>query len=152
MKREAKVVRENGRLMAEVLREEACQSCRACRFGQVERVLVELPQGSEYREGETIELEVPDGTVSRGALLAYALPLAAMLAGLFLGARWGAEGVQALGALVGLALGLLAVRLFSRRMKAPAPMPCAKVFQKRRIKNERQLSNRLVRFGSWRYF
>ena len=95
MKREAKVVRENGRLMAEVLREEACQSCRACRFGQVERVLVELPQGSEYREGETIELEVPDGTVSRGALLAYALPLAAMLAGLFLGARWGAEGVQA---------------------------------------------------------
>ena len=40
MKREAKVVRENGRLMAEVLREEACQSCRACRFGQVERVLV----------------------------------------------------------------------------------------------------------------
>ena len=88
MKREAKVVRENGRLMAEVLREEACQSCRACRFGQVERVLVELPQGSEYREGETIELEVPDGTVSRGALLAYALPLAAMLAGLFLGARW----------------------------------------------------------------
>ena len=53
-----------------------------------------------------------------------------MLAGLFLGARWGAEGVQALGALVGLALGLLAVRLFSRRMKAPAPMPCAKVFKK----------------------
>ena len=74
MKREAKVVRESGRLMAEVLREEACQSCRACRFGQVERVLVELPQEGEYREGETIELEVPDGTVSRGALLAYALP------------------------------------------------------------------------------
>ena len=102
MKREAKVVRENGRLMAEVLREEACQSCRACRFGQVERVLVELQQGSEYREGETIELEVPDGTVSRGALLAYALPLAAMLAGLFLGARWGAAS-QAIYVLLGLA-------------------------------------------------
>ena len=56
MKREAKVVRENGRLMAEVLREEACQSCRACRFGQVERVLVELPPGGEYREGETIKI------------------------------------------------------------------------------------------------
>ena len=130
MKREAKVVRESGRLMAEVLREEACQSCRACRFGQVERVLVELPQEGEYREGETIELEVPDGTVSRGALLAYALPLAAMLAGLVLGARWGAEGVQALGALVGLALGLLVVRLFSRRMKAPAPVPCARISKK----------------------
>ena len=132
MKREAKVVRENGRLMAEVLREEACQSCRACRFGQVERVLVELPQGSEYREGETIELEVPDGTVSRGALLSLRAAVSRHARGAVSEAtRWGAEGVQALGALVGLALGRLSrSRLFSRRMKRPRPCP-AQSFQRR---------------------
>ena len=40
MVRDAIVVQENGKLMAEVVRTEACQTCRACAFGKKERVLV----------------------------------------------------------------------------------------------------------------
>ena len=41
MKREATVVEVNGRLMAEVVRTEACLQCHACQFGQTGRVLAE---------------------------------------------------------------------------------------------------------------
>lgn len=126
MTREAKVVREGGKLMAEVIRQEACQSCHACQFGQQERVLVELPEGKAFQEGETIVLELEDGLLSKAVLLAYVLPLALLLAGLFLGARLGGEGVQALCALAGLGLGLLAVRWISRRGKVRQPTPCKK--------------------------
>ena len=52
MKREATVVEVDGRLMAEVVRAEACQQCHACQFGQKERMLVELPEG-DYHAGDT---------------------------------------------------------------------------------------------------
>ena len=53
MKQTAKVVNENGRLMAEVLRPEACEACKACKYGRQARHLVKLPPG-DYREGDMV--------------------------------------------------------------------------------------------------
>lgn len=130
MTREAKVIRENGKLMAEIIREEACASCRACRFGQEERLLMELPDDKDYCEGETIRLEMPDGDFSRGIILAYALPLVCMLAGLFAFSGFAGEGVQAIGALAGLGVGLLIVRLVSNKRKNHLPVPCKSAARK----------------------
>ena len=85
MKREAKVVNVDGRLMAEVVRTEACQQCHACQFGQKERMLVELPEGN-YAVGDTVELSLPDARFARASLLAYALPVATLFAGLLIAA------------------------------------------------------------------
>ena len=83
MKQTATVVYENGRLMAEVLRPEACASCRACDFGKKQCVLVDLEDQESYRAGEQIVLEIQDGNVSKASLLAYGIPLAFLLIGLW---------------------------------------------------------------------
>lgn len=106
MRQTARVVLENGKLMAEVMRPEACEACRACRYGQQERRLLPLPAG-EYHEGQQVELELPDGRVGTASLLAYGIPLVMLLLGLWLGSLLGGELYQALGALVMLALGCL---------------------------------------------
>ena len=77
MKREATVVEVDGRLMAEVVRTEACLQCHACQYGQKGRVLVELPEG-DYRVGDTVELSLEDARFARASLVAYALPVATL--------------------------------------------------------------------------
>ncbi|MDL2206593.1 SoxR reducing system RseC family protein, partial [Eubacteriales bacterium OttesenSCG-928-N13] len=74
MKQLATVVRENGRLMAEVIRPEACEACHACKYGRTERRLMALPSG-DFREGDQVELNLPDGKVGIASLLAYGIPL-----------------------------------------------------------------------------
>ena len=85
MKREATVVEVDGRLMAEVVRTEACLQCHACQYGQKGRVLVELPEG-DYRVGDTVELSLEDARFARASLVAYALPVATLFLGLLIAA------------------------------------------------------------------
>lgn len=115
------MVEKDGRLMAQVLRPEACATCRACNFGQKQELLLELPKG-RYRLGQEVELTLPDGNVGKASLLAYGLPLAALGLGLYLGGLVGAQAgnlelFQAGGALLFLALGLLAIRRLEPRLK-----------------------------------
>lgn len=128
MKREAKVVNVDGRLMAEVVRTEACQQCHACQFGQKERMLVELPEG-DYAVGDTVELTLADARFARASLLAYALPVATLFAGLLIAAFAGLSEVwQALCALVGLGVGLAVIKLLEPRLRQMRPdvRPCDK--------------------------
>ena len=128
MKREATVVERDGRLMAEVVRTEACQQCRACQFGQTASVLVELPEG-DYRPGDTVELTLEDSRFARASLLAYGVPVALLFAGLLLAVFLGLSEVwQAVCALSGLALGLLLIKMLEPRPRRlrPSARPCEK--------------------------
>lgn len=73
--------------------------------------------------GDEVIVGLADGVLLRGALLAYLLPLALLLAGALLGeaafAGAGEEPVILSGAL-GLGLGFLAVRMMSRRLRDDA--------------------------------
>ena len=112
MVQRAFVVRHEGRLMAEVTRSEACQSCHACRFGQQEKVYVAV-DGLVCEEGDEVEIELDNGEFSRASFVAYGVPVISCVALLFLSRLFTrAEGVQALFAAAGLALGLLFVKLF----------------------------------------
>ena len=66
--------------------------------------------------GDTVVVSVPDGAVLRAAAMSYLMPLLFLLAGaVFAGARYG-DGLPAVvGAVLGLATGLAALRLLSRR-------------------------------------
>lgn len=135
MKQTAKVVNENGRLMAEVLRPEACEACKACKYGRQARHLVKLPPG-DYREGDMVELTLEDGNVGRASILAYGLPLLGLLSGLGLGTLiGGSELSQALGALIMLAVSYGALRLLEPRLRksgafTPEISPCARAEQR----------------------
>jgi sigma-E factor negative regulatory protein RseC len=118
MKQTAMVVRREGKLMAEVRRAEACGSCHACAYGRQESVYVELPKGS-YEEGQVVELELDDARFSRASLIAYGIPIAAFLTGLFVARAFtDVDYIQAAAALAALALALLAIKVYDRRIKA----------------------------------
>ena len=117
MKQKATVVLREGRLMAEIIRPEACAECRACRYGQQERMLVSL-EDQGLLPGDTVELELSEERFSYASLLAYAFPLAMFLGGLFAASRWTAnEPLIALAGMVALGLGLLTIRLLEPRLK-----------------------------------
>lgn len=117
MRQEAKIVLHDGRLMAEVVRTEACQQCRACNFGQQERVYIDTG-ALECREGDSVYIDIDDGSVSRASVFAYGVPVAALLAGLAVGAViTDTDYLQAACAFAGLVLGLCAVKLIEKRAK-----------------------------------
>lgn len=118
MKQTAVVVRREGKLMAEVQRAEACGSCHACEFGRRETVHVDLPKG-KYVEGQLVELELDGASFSRASVIAYGVPVAAFFAGLFSARAFtDVDYIQALAAVGALALALLAIRIYDRRIKA----------------------------------
>lgn len=117
MKQSATVVEHDGRLMAEVVRSEACQECHACKFGQQEKLYLELG-GLDCREGDKVTLEIDEGNLSRASILAYGIPVATFFIGLFAGSLVSKRDLlQALFAFGGLAIGLLAVKLVDKKAK-----------------------------------
>ena len=128
MKREATVIEVDGRLMAEVVRTEACQQCRACQFGQTASVRVELPEG-DFHPGDTVELTLEEGRFTRASLLAYGLPVLLLFAGLLAADFFGLTEVwQAVCALAGLGIGLLIIKILEPRLRQlrPGVRPCEK--------------------------
>ena len=117
MKQQAKIVMHKGKLMAEVVRSEACQQCRACNFGQQERVYIDI-DGVKCAEGDTVYIEIHDGSVTKASFMAYGLPVAGLFLGLIIGSSVsGTDYIQALCALAGAAVGLAGVKLIDRHVK-----------------------------------
>ena len=117
MRQQATVVMHDGRLMADVVRSEACQACHACNFGQQDHVYIEV-DGVDCKEGDIVNIDIDEGSVSRASVLAYGVPAAAFFAGLFAGAAVSdTDYIQAIFALAGLAAGLAAVKLADIRAK-----------------------------------
>ena len=112
------MVKRDGRLMAEVVRSEACQACRACNFGQQERVYIDI--GSlKCCEGDIVTVEIDEGRVSIASVMAYGVPVIALFGGLFIGAFVSeSDIVRALCAVAGLVVGLVAVRIMDKKLKA----------------------------------
>lgn len=113
----------------DVQRQSACGSCQvSAGCGTAALTKVWGGRSSRVRAISTLPLQVgdavivglADGVLLRGALLAYLLPVVLLLAGAVLGesafAGAGEEPVILLGAL-GLGLGFLAVRIWSRRLR-----------------------------------
>lgn len=82
MVRSGQVVENKGGLLTVVFeRPEACGNCNGCLSKQCTNV--ELP--GEAQVGDTVDVALPDKSVVKASALAYALPLALLVAGLVLG-------------------------------------------------------------------
>ena len=124
MKREATVVNVNGKLMAEIVRTEACGQCRACDFGRKQKLLYPLPTG-QYREGDVVTLSVSDRALTRATLLAYGLPFLCLFAGLLVGdLAFRAEWAQALTAIAFLAAGCAYIAATEKKRRRSGKYAC----------------------------
>lgn len=96
----------------------ACTSCGSrgsCASGSAASTLVELPVSAGVRVGESVTLGLAEGSLARGALLAYLLPAVTMLLGAV--SLAGSGDLAAMGgAMAGLGLGLIGLRVLGRRM------------------------------------
>lgn len=103
-----------------------CASCghgAACGIGKLAggraETLLALPATPGLRAGDAVQLELREAQLTRAALLGYLLPVLLIVAGALLGQALGeklgaggtVDGIAALGAVAGLALGLLLTRL-----------------------------------------
>lgn len=104
-----------------------CAKCHAC-MGGAKQTTIFLKGEAQVGDGAVVEM--PERMVLRASAVAYVVPLIAMLAGMFLGARlWPAQRDMAglLGALVGLGLAALALVLTEKaRRRNPAWQPVLK--------------------------
>ena len=97
-------------------RSEMCAHCGACHASGDRQMLMRLENTGGVKVGDTVTLSTAPGNVAKAGLWAYAFPLAALIAGLWLGSRvadWCAI-VLGLG-LCALAYGIL--RLMEKRFK-----------------------------------
>ena len=138
MKRRAVVAERDNRLVARVVRCEACASCRACAFGEKKEMDLALPEG-KWQVGDEVEVELPEGGVSKASLLAYGLPLGGLILGLLVGMRLSGEAAGALGALLGTAAGFGLLRLLDGRIRRDVRFaPAVQATKKTDDKSERR--------------
>lgn len=94
-----------------------CSSCGhagGCGIGKLagnrRETLIDLPAEPGLTAGAAVSLELQEAQLTRAALRGYLLPAALLVAGAALGEQVGADATAALGAVIGLALGLLLAR------------------------------------------
>jgi sigma-E factor negative regulatory protein RseC len=107
-----------------------CDSGNGCASGKLSKLFCVQPRrfkvhnGINAGVGEEVQVLVADGTLLRSALIMYMLPLVLLLVGGLLGGSL-ADGIgrrdaySAIGALLGLAVGLV----FARSSASPAAQP-----------------------------
>lgn len=105
-----------GRASVELPVAAACGGCGAkstCGSGQVR--LIDIPAPDHARLGDAITLTMATGNLNKGALVAYLLPAITTLTGAVVLAS-GGDNLAVIGAALGLATGMAAVRLINRAL------------------------------------
>lgn len=135
------MISEQGRILAiepdavwvETVRRSTCQSCslkKGCGHGlmgealgdrrQQVRVLLGEFRSDQLQLDDEVDIDIPESVLVGGALLVYIVPLITLLLGALCGQSGfaapgsGADIPAVIGAVVGFALGLVAIRIHSR--------------------------------------
>lgn len=98
-------------------RPEACEGCKGCSKSFLPKKELLLAYG-EANIGDMVDVEMPEGHLLRATLLAYALPLLLLIAGLVLGTVLKLGDMAALVlAFAGLALGYVLTRGVDKKLR-----------------------------------
>ena len=122
---------ETDAIWVETIRKTTCGSCAAqkgCGHGLLNRIseghrslIRALPGGinpQDCRVDDEVSISIPEAVILRGSMVVYILPLLLMLASAALGAKLLSTNVDlgsALGAVAGITLGFVLVRLHAHR-------------------------------------
>jgi len=122
------VAGDDGRLFVDVPRRSACQSCgkeSGCGMSVLGALSVSQSLRLELQDisvvaGQSVRLSCPQDGLLKAALMAYAPPALGVVMGAVAMALNGfGDGAQVLGALTGLALGLMTTRMLATRSALP---------------------------------
>ena len=117
---------EDGGALIRVYQKSACgHDCSECAgvCGAKRSITVRAGNPLQVRPGSLVTVETGTGRLLRAMALVYLLPLAALLAGCFLGySLGGSEEVQALAGLGGLLLGCAAAVAVNRFIRRDRPL------------------------------
>ncbi|MDO8963767.1 MAG: SoxR reducing system RseC family protein [Coriobacteriia bacterium] len=99
-----------------------CESCAndCCRVDREGLVIEGADNVPGARAGDTVEVELPEGTRTRAGILTFVLPVVALVIGYILGnlvgraVGWPADPMGAAGAIAGVSAGLLLLRRSGR--------------------------------------
>jgi positive regulator of sigma E activity len=101
----------------------SCRGCRAqgvCGSGREQSVRIAAPAGLAV--GDVVSLQLGEAQFSLGVAIGYLLPAVTLLLGAVL-LSFAGDAAAVFGAALGLAIGLLLVRLFARRRLADQLQP-----------------------------
>ena len=117
---------DHGRTMVKTQRGDACHSCSAkgacSAMGGSKDMTVEVMNPIGARAGDRVELALPEGSFLKASVVTYLIPLGGFglgaVLGQILGPRWGwsADGLSGVLSLIGLALAIVLVTWFNRRL------------------------------------
>ncbi len=107
----------DGLLTVQFCRPEACESCRAC-TGEKHKAMLQIPGDAQV--GDIVTVSMPEGQVAKASLLAYAMPLVGLMAGLFTGYALGGDMPAVIGAAAGLMISVLILKLLDGRLRRDA--------------------------------
>jgi len=124
MKERGRVIKAYGNVArVEIFRRDECSRCKVCGFGSREKIIAvaENPVGAQQHD--EVELELEAAQVVRAAVIVYLIPLAFLLAGLYLGTVFASlidrpDMAQSAAAVFGfglLGLSYVGVAIYSRR-------------------------------------
>jgi sigma-E factor negative regulatory protein RseC len=98
----------------------SCANKAACQIeGESGKRTMFVQSEMDVKEGDMVQINVPEGSAVFSAFLVFIVPLIFLGAGYFVGAEWG-QGWGILSAFLGLGFGLLVVRLVDRWIGAKA--------------------------------
>ena len=113
----------DGKATVEITRTKACEHCNACGMGTRDKIQILVDNNLNARVEDFVAVSMQFTSVLRAGLFAYAIPLALLIAGVFLGMATGAllgMDPQLFGAICGLtltALGFVALKFLEPRFK-----------------------------------
>ena len=121
MERTGEVIEVSGKyLIVQFCRPSDCEKCGACHGGKSQ---TQIQVEGDARVGDQVTVEMPSSRVLKASALAYVVPLAGLMGGMFLGTalplstRLDQNMLALIGGLIGLGAALGIVKLCDRRLK-----------------------------------
>lgn len=113
------------KIIVSMKRRSACGSCKACGMTESGERTLEFENTVGARKGDSVEIELDDRLILKGAFIVYLLPLAGLITGIAAGAllagRYTALPAEALSASMGvvfMAAAAMAARKYNETNKA----------------------------------